>query len=285
MIEFFRQIMIFSRNLGLILTNKPSLSKVNISKLMKGYLYMKFVSMIPSLIVRKINKINFLGRDLYFFDLKTTLSLVESIFVENEYFFNSKNRQPKILDLGGNIGLSTIYFKMLYPDCQITSYEADPTTHLTLRKNVDSFELKRVVTKNLAITSKKGFVSFYIDKSGPGSPLMSTNPLRIQNKKGIKVASTKLSEIIKSKIDFLKIDIEGSELEVLKDLDKSKKINKIEQMIIEYHHHINPDVDLLSDFLRILEKNGFGYQIHAAQNSPFRSRVFEDIQIFAYRKK
>ena len=55
-------------------------------------------------------------------------------------------------------------------------------------------------------------------------------------------------------------------------------------MSIEYHHHIDSKQDNLSKFLKILEKNNFGYQIHAGQNTPFGLQIFEDIQIHAYNK-
>ena len=80
------------------------------------------------------------------------------------------------------------------------------------------------------------------------------------------------------------MDIEGSELQVLSDLAQSQKIKQINQISVEYHHHIDPKQDNFSKFMQILEKNNFGYQIHAGQNTPFSLHTFEDIQIHAYQK-
>ena len=63
----------------------------------------------------------------------------------------------------------------------------------------------------------------------------------------------KLSNYIKQKVDLLKIDIEGAEIDVLTDLFRSKKLNLVENMIIEYHHHIDPKIDNLSRLLYLLE--------------------------------
>jgi hypothetical protein len=112
---------------------------------------------------------------------------------------------------------------------------------------------------------------------------MSTNPLRLPKNK-IKIKCTKLSRIIKDRVDFIKMDIEGSETEVLEDLVTSKKLKLINQLSIEYHHHIDVGNDNLSSFLSKLESNNFGYQIHASQNTPFTLKTFEDIQIHAYSK-
>jgi FkbM family methyltransferase len=227
----------------------------------------------------------FLGHLLAFFDLNTTVSLIESIFIENEYYFKSKNKKPNIIDLGSNIGLSVIYLKTLYPSCKIEAFEADSTTCKMLQKNINNYRFRNITVNNLAVTDTVDYVDFYSDVKGPGSPLMSTNPLRIGNKNKIKVKSTKLSKVIKKRIDFLKMDIEGSEYDVLIDLGRSKKIKLIDQINVEYHHHINFKLDNLSKFLKILENNNFGYQLHAGQNTPFDLKVFEDIQIHAYNKE
>lgn len=284
MIEFFRQLMILFRCLGLILANKAKLKKEDRTRLLKSYLKLKTLNILPEAIKKRITKVYFLNHQLSFFDLTTTVALVESIFIENEYFFESKNKKPTIIDLGSNIGLSVIYFKILYPDSLMEAYEADPLTCEVLRKNIRDFGFDKVKVQNLAITNKNGKTNFFVDKNGSGSPLMSTNQLRIKNKTKIQVVGAKLSELITRKVDLLKMDIEGSESEVLKDLDSSRKIEMISQMCIEYHHHIDNKSDNLSSFLKILETNNFGYQVHAGQNSPFELKVFEDIQIFAYRK-
>ncbi len=279
MIETFRQLMIFIRFVGLIFANKSNFSRVFQLSLLRDYIKLKALCLIGW----KNNSTHFLGHTLYFFDLRTALALIESIFTENEYFFETDEINPVIYDLGSNIGLSIIYFKFLYPQSIIHSFEADPTTFKILKKNVKSYSFSKVTLNCLAVSNKKGSIGFYTSKDGPGSPLMSTNPLRISNNK-ISVKCDKLSSHISGKVSFIKMDIEGSEHQVLSDLDSTKKLKYIDQLSIEYHHHINKDQDNLSSFLELLENNNYGYQIHAGQNTPFETRKFEDIQIHAYKK-
>lgn len=284
MMESLRQLMIFIRYLGLVVANKSGLKKKTQIQLLKEYIVIKILNIFPKSVKNNIKQLWFLGCSLDIFDLKTTTALIEAIFIENEYYFKTKNNKPVIIDLGSNIGLSVIYSKMQYPNCKINAFEADPTTCEVLKKNVDNFNFKGIKINNLAVTNKSGTVDFFVDKAGPGSPLMSTNPLRVDHKTKISVTSIKLSGVINDKVDFLKMDIEGAEVGVLTDLDKSQKIKLIDQMSIEYHHHIDNNLDELSGFLKILEKNNFGYQIHASQNTPFTLKTFEDIQIHAYKK-
>jgi FkbM family methyltransferase len=281
MIETIRQLMNFLRHLGLIIANKGGFQKDKQLSLFKDYLIFKTLCLLPRFI--RIKKLQFIGHPLSFFDLKTTTALIESIFIENEYFFRSKTKKPVIIDLGSNIGLSIIYLKTLYPNCSIQAFEADPITVKVLLQNMNRYHYKKIIVNNLAVSNRNGYLDFYTAKN-PGSPLMSTSPQRIKNSHKIRVKSIKLSETIKGRVDFLKIDIEGSESGVLKDLDSSQQIKLINQMSIEYHHHLNTNTDSLSKFLKILEENHFGYQIHAGQNTPFSLKIFEDIQIHSYNK-
>jgi hypothetical protein len=61
-------------------------------------------------------------------------------------------------------------------------------------------------------------------------------------------------------VDFLKMDIEGSEVQVLDDLVQSQKINLIKQMIIEFHPSITGDriqyyIDVLANDFAISKRN------------------------------
>jgi hypothetical protein len=98
-----------------------------------------------------------------------------------------------------------------------------------------------------------------------------------------KVEAVRLSPFIQGEVDLLKMDIEGAEGSVVRELAEAGKLKWIKEMFIEYHHHLNPNEDDLSQLFRIFEQNGFGYQIHSAFRRPFVRRVFQDIQIYAYR--
>ncbi len=90
-----------------------------------------------------------------------------------------------------------------------------------------------------------------------------------------------LSDFITGPIDLLKMDIEGSEIAALADLEASGRIQMVREMIIEYHHHLPGQEDKLSSFLDRLERSGFDYVLDAS--SPERIGGFQDILIRAIR--
>jgi FkbM family methyltransferase len=59
--------------------------------------------------------------------------------------------------------------------------------------------------------------------------------------KGSDVVAATLSEHMPKRVDLLKMDIEGAEHEVLRYLAASRKIDNVDQMVMEYHHHVSPE--------------------------------------------
>lgn len=209
--------------------------------------------------------------------------MFEEIFINANYFFNIKKKDPVIIDCGSNTGLSILFFKQLYPKSKIIAFEPDPNTFTILERNINLNKLNNITLYNVALDNEISQKTFYTNKTNPASGVSSLIANRA-NKDEIKVETVKLSSYIESKIDLLKLDIEGSEFAVIEDLHETGKLNFIDKMIIEYHHHINKSEDRLSELLKILEQSNFGYQIESKMNYPLRGRKFQDILIYSYKK-
>ena len=176
----------------------------------------------------------------------------------------------------------------MYPSSKIIGFEPDPETMKILNENIELNSLKNVTLVNKAVDNKKGKLAFYTDADNISSPGMSLyNRIKKQtNKTGkINVEVTKLSEYISSEVDILKIDVEGSELGVLTDLEESKKLNFIKELVIEYHYNTHPK-NKLSKILQILENNNYEYEISSTIEPPFKrtDELFFNILVHAYRK-
>lgn len=223
-----------------------------------------------------------LGLKVNYFTYESFFLLFREIFLRNIYFFQSEKTNPIIIDSGANIGMATLYYKWLYPNATIYAFEPDPETFKILHKNISQNDLKDVLLFNVALTDKKGKVDLNTDLENPGLLSMSVIYKR-KTKDSLKVASSSLSEFIRDKsIDFLKMDIEGAENMVIRELIKSKKIKLIKEMIIEYHHGINNNWQEFSFFLELLSNSHFRYRIES-QAIPLSDRnAFQDILLYVY---
>jgi FkbM family methyltransferase len=127
------------------------------------------------------------------------------------------------LDVGANIGVFTLALARLCPGGRIFAFEPSPSTFRFLSENINSHACTTVVAVPLALADHDGKVLFHdvsFFEAGSftvpdGSPLTSEvigSDLR-------SVACEKLDTFVQraglKRVDFIKIDVEGSELSVL----------------------------------------------------------------------
>ncbi len=220
---------------------------------------------------------------IHFIDHHITSFLFDELFLNHDYYFLPDNDTPLIIDCGSNIGMSIIYFKFLYPNSRVIGFEPGQETFQVLQSNISDNHLTSVEVINAAVTNYEGEIDFFYDDSNVGSLRMSTKRERMP-KLSRKIRAVRLSNYINSEVDFLKLDVEGAELDVIGDLINSGKLSYIKQMIIEYHHHLIPGTDEFSRLLSHLENAGFGYQIGGYMSRPLMRDISQDILVYAYRK-
>jgi len=207
--------------------------------------------------------------------------LVHEVFVRNVYAFTNTKPNPVIIDCGSNIGISILFFKSLYPEAKIIGFEAHPETFKTLEKNITDNHLHNVTVHHVALYDNRGTVQFARSANAPGHPGMKIDT---QQSDGITVDAVCLSDYIDCKVDFVKIDIEGAEGAVMRDLAFNKKLELIDQMIIEYHDNGNPNNDL-TEILDYLDEDNFKYMIHSEVTVPFVQGPNAGMMIYAWRNK
>jgi FkbM family methyltransferase len=265
---------------SIIKVRRSALSSDIKKKLMATY--------VKLIILKRYDRINnvadILGHKIKFCTYSTLATLFAEIFISNSYYISNLPQHAYIIDCGSNIGISVLYFKIIYPLSKVLAFEPDEDAFLCLEANIKSNKLTSTIPLNIALTDRESTVDFFYDKHNPGSPLMSLKRERMPRHKKTVRAST-LSEYIDRNVDLVKMNIEGSELEVIRELANSGKLHFIKQMIIEYHHHIAKDNDIFSQILYILENAGFGYQIQSSLRPPYKPKRFQDILIYAYQKE
>lgn len=98
-----------------------------------------------------------------------------------------------------------------------------------------------------------GEVNFYPDGADGG-----TISYADKNIKAVKVPAVLLGDYIKKPVDFLKIDIEGAEYDVLDSI--VNKLDMVKNIFIEYHSFVDQPQQF-GEILDILKKSGFRYYI------------------------
>lgn len=245
------------------------------------------------LLLRKFNKrniVDFMGYKIDYISRSNLEGIIEEIFIKGDYFVKLENKSPTIIDCGGNIGLSALFFKRYYPTSRITIFEPSKTTFYVLSKNIERNKLSGIKLINAAVSDTKGDLIFYKNKRSPGSS--TTISYSKSNSIGNdyveeKIKSVLLSDYIDNEVDLLKVDIEGGENKVFKDLDSKNKLGKVKEIVFEYHDNISNTDNGLCEILEILEKNKFRTIIYgsdfALSSEKIKSRVSYHFMVRAYK--
>lgn len=259
---------------------KGDLEKHTKVKIFAKYLIMTILFPIYKLL--NIKKIGFSNFQIEAFSYDNIYQLFGEIFVKGAYFFHSNKKGPILIDAGANIGVATLFFKFLYPESKIWAFEPDPETFKLLERNIENNQLTNVHAYNIAVAGSVGHIDFYTDK--PGS--VSASTVRLNNSQSkIKVKSQTLSNIISKikRVDLLKVDIEGSEYLAFADLIRNNSLRDVQEIIVEYHHHLTKSNKTLDQFLALLRSAGYNYQIDGTSLPLYRKNFYEAILIYAYK--
>jgi len=192
-------------------------------------------------------------------------SQFEEIFVRRQYAFASNGPDPVIVDCGGNIGLSAIWFKLTYPRCHLTVFEADSDLAQLSLENLKRAGFEDVDIHCAAVWIANEMVAFR--KTGDDSG-------RIVWDGSVTCPAVDLSEWLPERVDLLKLDVEGAEFAVLDRLCETGTIRRVRHLICEFHVWRDKTGDLLGTLAK-LRANGMQLSMTAA-TVPWIGRADED---------
>jgi FkbM family methyltransferase len=199
----------------------------------------------------------------------------KDVFVRGIYRFATTHPDPLIIDGGSNMGLSVLGFKHDYPASRIIAFEPDPQIFQLLQDNVKRNETSQGVTFVMAgLGAADGRVIFASDGSAGGR----VDPAAGQQTVDI----VRLSSYLREPVDFLKLNIEGQELDVLSECAEAGVLGNVRQMVVEYHGWAGKP-QRLGDLLNLLDREGFRYFVHdfdaetcSVTKPPFKHRPRAD---------
>lgn len=147
-------------------------------------------------------------------------------------------RCETVIDLGANIGLASLYFAGHYPSCQVFAVEPNPDTYRLLTANLGGLiENGRCRTVKAAVWgSAKALVADRSQASDHYSAFATREASPEENAEETMMGMP-IQKIINdsgfTKIDLLKVDIEGAEVELFKgDVGWLRSVDSI---AIEFH--------------------------------------------------
>jgi FkbM family methyltransferase len=177
-----------------------------------------------------------------------------------------------VVDIGAHMGRYTITSsKSVGASGKVIAVEAHPYNYRLLQDNLRLNKLTNVSTLNLAVYSEKARLKLYLpdeELGYTGHHSLMTNYLATKHGKQtdrryIEVEADTLDNLLKSEgivtVNWIKIDVEGAEYEVLKGAQDTLAASEYISILVEVHGKENygPTVDLLklNNFNIEFEKN------------------------------
>jgi FkbM family methyltransferase len=206
--------------------------------------------LLPYILINSLFKSNFWLYQKLYFKYKETFEGKEIKFINS----NIKSGM-NVVDIGANIGFYTLLFsKLVGSEGCVYSFEPDKQNYHYLKKLCNKYN--NIKLKNMAVGNKVGKIPLYL------SDKLNVDHLTYDNGEKREVTQVSCVTIDKyfkdKKIDFIKIDTQGYEYQVL--LGMKETLNKSRNIIILSEYS---PFDLSSagtkpeNYLSLLKKMGF----------------------------
>ena len=192
-----------------------------------------------------------------------------------EIFCNRVYNHPKcfvktndvVVDVGSNIGFFT--YKSLYDGAKFV-YSIEPNYKLS--NTIASHKFTNVKVDTIALSNETHVENFYIRSDGISSCLETfDNTIKKQDSNYVRdndifeLISVQTIDVMQyifdnniSKIDFLKLDCEGSEYSIIDRIEESYLKYNVDRMVIEYHFmNINEYKIMYDKMVKKIDRCGF----------------------------
>lgn len=180
------------------------------------------------------------------------------IFNLDEYNEKSIGLEDTVVDIGAHIGCFSLLAAKKSLKGKVIAYEPSPENYNILLKHKKLNRLKNLYIHNKAVSSKNGKLNLFLPPNNHGG-----NSFFADSPKSTTVNTISLTQVFQdnrlNKIDFLKIDAEGAEYEILMTTPK-KYFEKIEKIALEYHDYF-PTNHNVKELKKFLEENSFKVKI------------------------
>ena len=160
-----------------------------------------------------------------------------------------------IVDIGANIGIFSILAAKKAKNGKVFAFEPINKNFKRLNENIKLNNLKNIISFKKAVSNKNKKIELFISNDNEGGHSIYANLTKSKNKQIVNALSLKniFKENNLKNIDFLKIDCEGGEYDILLNSKKElKKINKISMEV----HNLNKEKNIKT-LKKFLEENKF----------------------------
>ena len=167
-------------------------------------------------------------------------------------------KDKKVVDIGANVGFVSIPVAKALLSGEIIAIEPVPSTYSQLKANIDVNRLTNVSARNFAIGSRDGelILDNTVETDDSSGFWRQVDAL---SSTSITVPAISLDTVIQEcrRIDLLKIDAEGMELEILRGAKDSLHPMKVKNLMVELTYVNTGICKESSEVVHLLRSRGY----------------------------
>lgn len=165
----------------------------------------------------------------------TDLFVLQQIFLEEQYGCIPPNDQIRlIVDCGANVGFSSVYFLNRFPNARVIAVEPDPENAAVCRRNLEPYG-ERASVRQTAIWSHPTMLTVEHGVFGDGRE-WAVSVREARDGDSVVIQAIDMGSLIggADSVDLLKVDIEGSELQLF-GRGVERWLPRVRNLLIELH--------------------------------------------------
>ena len=170
-----------------------------------------------------------------------------------------------VVDVGAHIGKYTIIAsKMVGSKGKVIAIEAHPVNYDILKQNIVMNKLNNVIVLNYAVHSIETMVKLYEPDQEEGTTIYNTimtDRTLLNDQKYVEVKADTLDSLLLEsgikEVNWIKIDVEGAEYEVLKGATNILSSSKDISLLIEIHKLLVNNKTFYDPIIHLLESKNY----------------------------
>lgn len=180
--------------------------------------------------------------------------VLNQVILKEEYrSVLTSSRVKKILDIGANIGLTSLYLSKYLRNAEILAVEPDSSNYGLLKLNTQ--HLPQVRTLRASIWDKSTTLSILTQKGREWGSQVSDRSGQSQHITPAIDITSLLKQIKWRSVDLVKIDVEGAEARIFEG--DTSWLMKVKKLYIEIHERYSPG----STELIISKTKAYGFKV------------------------
>ena len=188
--------------------------------------------------------------------------------LETKLIMREIKRGDVVLDIGAHIGYYTLLFaRLVGPRGKVYAFEPNPYNFSLLKKNVKANGYKNVVCQQSAVSDKSGRIKLYLSENNTGDHRIYDSG---DGRASLPIKCLKLDDYFKGydgKINFIKMDVQGAEVNVIKGMSDLLRKNRPAKIVTEFWPFgLKKFGTEIKDYFRLLLEKSFKiYQINESK--------------------